>query len=132
MKQSATFQAGRRRPRTWHAAVAALLALAVGACAGKPPSPPLELPALVRPVMRLQPPPDSRDEVLIPVAAFVVRGGIPGVFVLRQGLARFRMVRPGRQRGDRLQVLSGLSGNETLVLGNLADVHDGSPITVRR
>lgn len=124
---------GYRPSRSWlPTAAALLLSLALGACAGKPSTPALVLPPLVRPVVKLQPPPSAAAEVLIPAGAFIVRGGLPGVFVLRDGLARFRMVRVGKPRGDRLQVLSGLSGNETLVLGNLADVHDGSPITVRQ
>ena len=124
---------GNRPLRSWlPTAAALLLSLALVACAGKRPTPALVLPPLVRPVAKLQPPPSAAAEVLIPAGAFIVRGGLPGVFVLRDGLARFRMVRIGKPRGDRLQVLSGLSGNETLVLGNLASVHDGSPITVRQ
>ena len=123
---------GHRFMRRGVPAAALLLSLALAACAGKPASAPLVLPPLLRPVMTLRSPPSAVTEVLIPPAAFVVRGGIPGVFVLRDGLARFRMVRAGKLVDGRLEVLSGLSGNETLVLGNLADVHDGSPITVRR
>ncbi len=117
------------RPRT---ASVLLFLLMLGACGGKPPlpTPPLVLPPLERPVIRLQHSPSAATPVLIPAAAAVVFGGLPGVFVLRDGLARFRMVKIGKPRGDRLQMLSGLSGNETLILGNLSDVHDGSPITV--
>ncbi|MHB8346630.1 MAG: hypothetical protein ACYDHM_05455 [Acidiferrobacterales bacterium] len=119
------------RPRLPAASVL-LLSMALGACAGKPPTPPLVLPQLVRPITELRPSTSATTEVLIPAAAFVVRGGLPGVFVLRDGRARFRMVRIGRLRGNRLQVLSGLTGNEILVLGDLTDVHDGSPIIVHR
>lgn len=109
-----------------------LLALfALGACsAGKPPSPPLVLPQLDRPVLVLHPT-QAMAGVSIPRAAFVDRGGLPGVFVLRNGLARFLMIKVGKVHGDNLEVLSGLTGDETLILGNLADVHDGSPIKVK-
>jgi hypothetical protein len=45
------------------------------------------------------------------------------------GEARFRMVRAGDARGAQLEILDGLHGDETLVLGDLSAVHDGSPIT---
>ena len=38
------------------------------------------------------------------------------------------MVRNGKNLNDRVEILSGLGGNETLVAGDLRDVHDGSPI----
>ncbi len=124
---------GYRSRRRWLLPAAALLlSMALDACVRRPPTPPLVLPQLVRPTTQLRPSTSATSEVLIPVSSFVIRGGLPGVFVLRDGLARFRMVKVGKSRGDRLQVLSGLTGNEILVLGDLADVHDGSPIIVRQ
>ena len=59
--------------------------------------------------------------------------GIPGVFVLSEaGEARFRLVRPCRTSDSLVEILSGLHGNETLVLGDLAAVHDGSPIEKKK
>jgi hypothetical protein len=67
--------------------------------------------------------------VVVPPAVLVERGGIPGVFVLStENQARFRMVRTGKNLNGRVEILSGLSGGETLVAGDLRDVHDGSPI----
>ncbi len=110
---------------------AALVLLGLGACGSQPPSPPLVLPQLQRPVVRLQLADSATAQVSIPRDAFLLRGGLPGVFVLQNGRARFRMIKVGKTRADRLEVLSGLSGNETLVVGDLADVHDGSPIAVK-
>jgi len=68
---------------------------------------------------------------LVPQSALVVRGGIPGVFVLSEtNQARFRMVRTGKNVNGRIEILSGLSGSETLVTGDLRDVHDGSPVKI--
>lgn len=67
-------------------------------------------------------------QLMIPDKALVYRGGTPGVFVLQNNEARFRMVRPAKQQGQQRLILSGLDGNETLVLGSLAEVRDGSPI----
>ena len=102
------------------------LALAV-ACSQQPaPTPAQSLPTLQRPRLALSVP--TQGNVWIPYAALVERSGIPGVFVLENELARFRMVRVGRRDGARLEVLAGLIGNESLVLGDLAAVRDGSPI----
>ena len=98
-------------------------------CQKKPPTPPPSLPRMDRPVLSLQVTPAELLRIRIPRQALVERGGIPGVFVLSPaGEARFRMVRAGSMAGAQVDILSGLRGDETLVLGDLAGVHDGSPI----
>jgi hypothetical protein len=129
------------------------LALALAGCDKKPPEPPPSRPSLERPVLALNVTilsgtkldarsapaggapgtehlkPGTTLRIKIPRAALVERGGIPGVFVLNEaGEARFRLVRPGRVLDAQAEILSGLHGNETLVLGDLAAVHDGTPI----
>jgi hypothetical protein len=112
-------------------AIAILLGLALAGCDQKPPEAPPSLPRVERPVLALDVKPEATLRIKIPRAALVERGGIPGVFVLNAaGEARFRLVRPGRTSGTQVEILSGLHGNETLVLGDLAAVHDGSPIIV--
>lgn len=105
-----------------------LAAMTLPGCQEKPPVPPPSLPSLERPVLTLQVKPDALSTLTIPRPALVERGGIPGVFVLENNQARFRMVRLGKVSATQAQVLSGLHGDETLVLGDLTDVHDGSPI----
>jgi hypothetical protein len=109
--------------------VAMLSALALGGCQKKPPSPPPSLPQVDRPLLSLQVKPAELLRIRIPRQALVERGGVAGVFVLSPaGEARFRMVRPGGTPGAQVEILSGLHGDETLVLGDLTEVHDGSPI----
>lgn len=109
--------------------VAMLSALVLAGCQKKPPSPSPSLPQLDRPVLALQVKSAELLRIRIPPQALAQRGGIPGVFVLSPaGEARFRMVRTGGTPGTQVEVLSGLHGDETLVLGDLAEVHDGSPI----
>jgi multidrug efflux pump subunit AcrA (membrane-fusion protein) len=82
--------------------------------------------AMTRPLLTL----DIRSgRVIIPQTAIVLRGGIPGVFVLsEQNVAHFRMVRTGKTANGRVEILSGLHGTEILVMGDLAEIHDGSLI----
>ena len=110
--------------------VAMLSALPLAGCQKKPPVPPPSLPQVDRPVLLLQVKPTELLGIRIPRQALVERGGVPGVFVLSEtGEARFRMVRAGKTSDTRVEILSGLSGNETLVLGDLAALHDGSTVT---
>ena len=114
------------------AALIWLAALPLAGCDRKPPEPPPSLPGLERPGLALNQKPGDALKLKIPRAALVERGGIPGVFVLSEdGAARFRLVRAGRTAGAQTEILSGLHGNETLVLGDLGAVHDGSPIKVK-
>jgi hypothetical protein len=112
--------------------IAALMALGAGGCS-KPASAPTAtaLPALERPVHALRIAPAQR--IVIPAAAWLERAGVPGVMVLNeQSQARFRMVRTGKRGDAGIEVLAGLKGDERLVLGDLRDVRDGSPIKTRR
>jgi len=99
--------------------------LLLAACSKKPaePAPPV---TLTRPVLILD---TQAGRVLVPQSTLIERGGIPGVLVLTtENQARFRMVRTGKSVNGRVEILSGLSGSESLVAGDLRDVRDGSPI----
>lgn len=109
-----------------------LLALVLGvllaACHQAPiPTPQIELPTLERRTVMIGPV-KSGQILSVPKDAFITRAGVPGVFVYRQGAARFRMVKAGRAAGDSVEILSGLNGGEILVVGDLETVHDGSPV----
>ncbi len=67
--------------------------------------------------------------IQVPQQAVHRRDGIPGVFVLQNDEARFRMVRLGAQRKQQVKVLSGLFGNETLILADDAALYDGMPVS---
>jgi multidrug efflux pump subunit AcrA (membrane-fusion protein) len=106
-------------------AVFVVTILLLAAC-GKKAVEPAPLAALARPTLTLD---ATAGRVLVPQSALIERGGIPGVFVLtEEQQARFRMVRTGKNVNGRVEILSGLSGSETLVAGDLRDVHDGSPV----
>ncbi len=91
------------------------------------PTPELERPTLERGTAKVKTP-AAGAIITIPKAALAKRAGVPGVFVYRDGRARFQMVKSGRTVGDRIEILSGLHGGEAVVLGDLESVYDGSPL----
>ncbi|MHB8251104.1 MULTISPECIES: efflux RND transporter periplasmic adaptor subunit [Acidithiobacillus] len=71
----------------------------------------------------------QRQVMTVPAVALLDRAGIPGVFVVdAQGVAHYRMVRPGPSTPEGVEILSGLSAGETVVVGNLAAVNNGDHI----
>jgi hypothetical protein len=86
--------------------------------------------ALERKIVQLDAKTTNGVLISIPRTALIQRGGIPGVFVVENNEARFRMVRPGKTRAKQVEILSGLFGNEALLIDDLDAVHDGSPIKV--
>ena len=118
----------KMKPQTtsgvWRASIC--LAMTLFGCTDKAVSPPAASAALSRPVLNVE---TRSGRLLVPTSAMIERGGVPGVFVLTpQGQARFRMIRSGKIVNGRVEILSGLDGNEILVGGELRDVHDGSMI----
>jgi len=63
--------------------------------------------------------------VKIPTRALVFRNGVPGVFVVQNNEARFRMVRVGKKVNKSVYILAGLFGNETVLTGNTSTLFDG-------
>lgn len=72
----------------------------------------------------------SNDRIIVPASNVIKRGGITGVYILQNKLARFRMIKTGKLAVKHIEILSGLDGSETLVGGDLSSVHDGSPINL--
>lgn len=74
-------------------------------------------------------PTEQRTGIVVPASALQDRAGIPGVFVVdAQGLAHYRMVRPGKPVAGGVEILSGLSSGEKVVAGKLAEIDNGSRI----
>jgi RND family efflux transporter MFP subunit len=62
----------------------------------------------------------------VPTAAIARRGGLDGVFVTTDGVARFRWVRLGRVWTDQTEVVSGLAAGEQIVAKPDASLHEGA------
>jgi len=65
----------------------------------------------------------------VPTSSLVVRGGLRGVFVVRDGRAWLRWIRAGRDEGGVTQVLAGLDAGEEFVLAP-EGLTDGAPVRV--
>ena len=72
----------------------------------------------------------GEDKTLsVPDEAIVRRGQLTGLFVLDEdNTTRLRWVRLGRTSGDRIEVLSGLSAGERVVMGSLRLMREGVKI----
>jgi RND family efflux transporter MFP subunit len=79
---------------------------------------------------RLRLPVQERPAVMIPQSALVRRGQVESVFVINDGIARLRLVKSGRLLDGQIEILSGLSGQETVVTADAALLSDGKPVEV--
>ncbi len=71
----------------------------------------------------------EREALTVPAAAVIDRAGIAGVFVAgADSLARFRMLRTGEVRDGRVEVLSGLSAGERVVVEGAERLESGDRI----
>ena len=74
-----------------------------------------------------------RNEQAFLVPQIAVIPSVEGrrVFVLREGVARLVPVELGGRTPDRVQVLSGLSAGDRVIVNNLLRLRDGAPVSVK-
>jgi membrane fusion protein, multidrug efflux system len=72
--------------------------------------------------------PESRA-VLVPEEAIVPEQGRTFVFVVSNGVAKRRVVTTGRRMPGEVEVATGLSENERVVIAGSQKVRDGTPVT---
>jgi RND family efflux transporter MFP subunit len=70
--------------------------------------------------------------VTVPATAVVRLGQLEAVFVVDSGAARLRLVRCGREAEGRVQISSGLSGGEKVVVSGAGDLEDGQAVEEAR
>jgi RND family efflux transporter MFP subunit len=71
----------------------------------------------------------QKQALTVPQSAVVQRGQITGVYVVdSSGVARFRIISAGARRGDRVEILSGLSEGERIVIAGVETVSDGERV----
>ena len=78
---------------------------------------------------RVTVPVGTREAILVPAPAVHKRGQLTGVWIVAtDGTAHLRWVRLGHQIGDDFEVLAGLSGTETVVLGSETPLTEGDRV----
>ena len=72
----------------------------------------------------------AREAVLVPAAALHTRGQLTGLWIVNdESIAHLRWIRVGRPIGDRVEVISGLQGGESIVLQADQPLIEGDRIT---
>jgi len=74
---------------------------------------------------------EQAETLTIPASAILPYGQMKTVFVVDQGRAQLRLVRPGAKQGDRVEILSGLDDQEQVVISGNATLIDGQPVEIR-
>jgi len=72
----------------------------------------------------------ASGSLTVPSQAVVRRGGLHGVFVAEDGVARMRWLRIGRDAGGRVEVLAGLGAGDAVIL-DPAGLSDGRAVQVK-
>lgn len=70
----------------------------------------------------------ARATLLVPTAAIVQRGQLSGLYVVEDGVLRFRLVRTGRSFADQVEVLAGLTEGATIVVAGIEKAQDGARV----
>jgi multidrug efflux pump subunit AcrA (membrane-fusion protein) len=74
----------------------------------------------------------EKQAIAAPASALLDRGQIVSVFVVEDGRAKLRLVTPGARDSDKVEILSGLAGGETVVAPVPAGLTDGARVEVGR
>jgi len=72
---------------------------------------------------------NSSTGILVPARSVVEHGALTSVWVVDQArIARLRLVKTGKTVGDRVEILSGLSGGERVVVAGAEKVSEGARV----
>lgn len=74
----------------------------------------------------------TQKVVALPLGALMERGQLQSVFVVEDGVARSRLVTTGRHTSASVEILSGLSAGENVVLPVPVGLQDGARVEVRQ
>ena len=66
--------------------------------------------------------------IMVPAAAVATRGQLTGVYVVQDGILHYRQVKTGEKIDDRIEILSGLSGEEAIVVRGVEKARDGARV----
>lgn len=81
---------------------------------------------------RVRVPASPAASLRVPASALVVRGQMETVFVVTNQRAELRLVKTGRRLGDGIEIISGLSAGDVVVVEGAAALVDGQPLTINQ
>jgi len=81
--------------------------------------------------VRVRVPSGSRRAVTVPESLIVTRESIDGVYIVIDGVVAFQPVRTGEVLDGSVEVVSGLSGGESLIVSDTAGLKDGMKAVAR-
>jgi 6-pyruvoyl-tetrahydropterin synthase len=68
-------------------------------------------------------------QILIPTSALIYQGQLTGVYTISdESVALLRWLRVGKQKGEMVEVLSGLSSGEKIILSHDEKIVNGTPV----
>lgn len=70
----------------------------------------------------------EREAILIPSPAVVRRGQLSGVYVVKDGILHFRLVKTGREVEGKIEILSGLDAGEAIVVSGVGRARSGARV----
>lgn len=74
-------------------------------------------------------PEGKKEVILVPQKAIVEKGQLVGVYVVdKQGVITYRLIKAGKKYGEQIEVLSGLSGGEKIIVEGVEKAIDGGVI----
>jgi RND family efflux transporter MFP subunit len=91
---------------------------------------PANAPVRLGQFVRVAVPVGEADALRVPTRAVVVRGQMEMVFVVTNGVAQLRLVKMGKRSGDTVEIVSGLSAGESIVVEGAAQLRDGQPVQI--
>lgn len=69
--------------------------------------------------------------LVVPQTALLHSGQMQLLFVVEKDRARLRLVRSGARYGETIEILSGITAGEQVVVTGQEDLHDGQPVAVQ-
>ena len=75
----------------------------------------------------------KKDVIVVPKNAVVEKGQLTGVYMVdASNVITYRLVRPGKTYGDRVEILSGLNPNEKIIVAGVERAIDGGMAPVQK
>lgn len=71
---------------------------------------------------------EALEMIQVPATALVRRGQLTGIYVVTEGVLRYRLVKTGRTFGEQVEILSGLGAGESYVVDETRRARSGSRV----